>query len=131
MATSERAQRAAELGEHLKNTDPISRSGGPVDDLPVLEEITLLASQWAWGEVWSRPGLDLRTRSAVTIALLASQGRADQLRTHINGGLNNGLEPEEIVEILFHMGAYAGLGAVSASRNIAREVFRERGILRA
>lgn len=130
MTTNDRAQKAAEISKLLKSNEPISMPDGPVDNLPVLDDVIRVASDWAWGEVWSRPGLDIRTRSAITIALLGAQGRTDQLRTHINGGLNIGLTPEEIVEILFHMGAYAGLPATSASRDIAREVFRERGILR-
>jgi 4-carboxymuconolactone decarboxylase len=129
MDTSNRAERAAKIREMLMSRHPLAPAKEPSEELPVLREVIALASEIAWGEVWARPGLDLRMRSAITIALLGALGRNDQLRTHINGGLNIGLTPEEIVEILFHMGAYAGFPATSASRDVARQVFKERGIL--
>jgi 4-carboxymuconolactone decarboxylase len=114
----------------LLSAHTIERAGGPVDELPLAEEINDLAAEFAFGEIWSRPGLDLRMRSAVTIAVLVSDGRTEQVRTHINGGLNTGLTPEEILEILLHVGGYAGFAASAAGRTVALEVFKERGIVK-
>ena len=77
-------------------------------------------TRYAWGDVWSRPGLDLRTRSLVTVALLAALGRTDELAMHLRGARRNGATPEELAEVLLHTGVYAGLPA-------ANSAFRELG----
>lgn len=72
-------------------------------------------SRYAWGEVWSRPGLDRRTRSAVTLAVLVALGRHEELGFHVPGGLRNGLRPEEIAEIMLQCAVYAGVPAANAA----------------
>ena len=79
-------------------------------------------TRYAWGEVWARPGLDRRTRSAVTVALLAALGREGELELHLRGALRNGLSAEEIGEVLLHTGLYAGLPAANAAYTVARRV---------
>ena len=64
----------------------------------------------AWGEVWSRPELDRRTRSLVTIAILAALGR-EELDLHLEAAANTGASPEEIAEVMFHVAVYAGIPA--------------------
>ncbi len=77
----------------------------------------------AWGDVWQRPGLDLKTRSLITVALLTSMGKQHELKGHVRGALNNGATPEEIQEVLLHASVYCGVPtAVEAFRSAAEVV---------
>jgi len=80
-----------------------------------------------FAEIWSRPQLSLRDRSLVTIALLAAQGRADQLRDHIRGARSRGVPREEILEVMVHVAHYAGWAGGTSGQKIAEEVFAEEG----
>jgi 4-carboxymuconolactone decarboxylase len=75
----------------------------------------------AWGAVWTRPGLDRRTRSAVTLAVLAALGRDGEIRMHVRGALRNGLTEEEIAEVLIHTAVYAGAPAARSAFLAAEE----------
>ena len=88
-----------------------------------------LCTELAWGSIWSRTELPLKVRSLVTIAMLSALNRADELKGHINGALNNGATPEEIVEVFVQGAAYLGFPASNTSVRLAVEVFRERGLL--
>jgi 4-carboxymuconolactone decarboxylase len=79
-------------------------------------------TRYAWGSVWTREGLDRRTRSAITLAVLAALGRENEIEMHVRGGLRNGLEPAEICEILLHTSVYAGVPAANAAFAIAQRV---------
>ena len=79
----------------------------------------------AWGSVWTRPGLDRRTRSAITLATLTALGREGELELHVRGALRNGLTPGEISEILIHTSVYAGVPAANAAFRIAQRVIDE------
>ena len=85
------------------------------------EHITRLA----WGSVWTRPGLDRRTRSAITLAALTALGREGELELHVRAALRNGLTPDEISEILIHTSVYAGLPAANAAFAVAQRVIDE------
>lgn len=77
----------------------------------------------AWGDVWQRPGLDLKTRSLITVAMLTALGKQHELKGHVRGALNNGATPEEIREVLLHASIYCGLPtAVEAMRTAAEVV---------
>ena len=77
----------------------------------------------AWGDVWQRPGLDLKTRSLITVAMLTTLGKQHELKGHVRGALNNGATPEEIREVLLHASIYCGLPtAVEAMRTAAEVV---------
>ncbi len=78
-------------------------------------------TRYAWGDIWSRPGLDRRTRSVITIALLAGLGHHAELALHIGAGLRNGLTREEISEVLLQTGIYAGVPAANTAFAIAAE----------
>jgi 4-carboxymuconolactone decarboxylase len=79
----------------------------------------------AWGSVWTRPGLDRRTRSAITLTALTALGREGELELHVRGALRNGLTPDEISEILIHSSVYAGVPAANAAFAIAQRVIEE------
>jgi 4-carboxymuconolactone decarboxylase len=79
-------------------------------------------TRYAWGSVWTREGLDRRTRSAVTLSVLAALGRENEIEMHVRGALRNGLTPAEISEILLHTSIYAGVPAANAAFAIAQRV---------
>jgi 4-carboxymuconolactone decarboxylase len=79
-------------------------------------------TRYAWGSVWSREGLDRRTRSAVTLSVLAALGRENEIEMHVRGALRNGLTPAEISEVLLHTSIYAGVPAANAAFAIAQRV---------
>ena len=77
----------------------------------------------AWGDVWQRPGLDLKTRSLITVAMLTALGKQHELKGHVRGALNNGVTVEEIQEVLLHASVYCGVPtAVDAFRSAAEVV---------
>jgi 4-carboxymuconolactone decarboxylase len=77
-------------------------------------------TRYAWGDVWSRPGLDRKSRSRLTIALLAALGHHDELGMHVTAGVRNGLTPEDIAEVLLHTAIYAGVPAANAAFQVAQ-----------
>ena len=85
-------------------------------------------SRFAWGDVWSRPGMPRHTRSLVTIAVLLALGRADELRMHLRACFNNGVTKDDLKELILHCSLYAGLPAANAAMHMAEEVFAEMGI---
>ncbi len=76
----------------------------------------------AWGSVWARPDLDRRTRSLVTIAILAASGR-EELAVHLRASRNIGVDPHEIAEVLLHVAVYAGVPAANAAFSVAKKEF--------
>lgn len=90
-------------------------------DAPFQDFIT----RYAWGEVWARSELDRRTRSAVTLAVLAALGREHEVSIHVTGAVRNGLTPEEIREVLLQTAIYAGVPAANSAFSIARQVLEE------
>ena len=76
----------------------------------------------AWGSVWSRPDLDRRTRSLVTIAILAALGR-EELALHLRASRNTGVDPHEIAEVLLHVAVYAGVPAANSAFAVAKQFF--------
>jgi len=75
--------------------------------------------------VWARPGLDPRTRSLATIALLVALGRDEELELHIRASRNTGVEPDALAELLLHSAVYAGVPAANAAIRIAKRVLSE------
>jgi 4-carboxymuconolactone decarboxylase len=87
-----------------------------------------LVTEYCWGEVWNRPGLDRRTRSMLNLAMLTALNRPHELKLHVKGALNNGVTKEEIREVLMQTAIYCGVpAAVDGFRN-AREVFKDLGV---
>ena len=79
----------------------------------------------AWGAVWTREGLDRRTRSAITLAVLTALGREQELAMHVRAARTNGLTPEEISEVLLHTAVYAGVPASNAAFAVAQRVLAD------
>jgi 4-carboxymuconolactone decarboxylase len=99
-----------------------ARSGGFGAD------VARLAIEQAFGDVWARPGLDLKTRSTIVISVLIATAHEGELKNHIRFGLNNGLTPKDIEEIVIQTIPYVGFAVIAKALGAAIEVFRERGI---
>ncbi len=82
-------------------------------------------TRYAWGDVWTRPGLDRRSRSMITLAALTSLKAENEIAMHVRAALRNGLTKEEIAEVLLHTGVYAGVPAANAAFAIAQKVLEE------
>jgi 4-carboxymuconolactone decarboxylase len=81
-----------------------------------------LITRYAWGEIWTRPGLDRRTRSAITLTALIATGRFEELRMHVRAALRNGLDRDEIKEVLLQSAIYCGVPAANSAFAVAQEV---------
>jgi len=84
-----------------------------------------MATEMAWGAIWTRPGLERKTRSIINIAMLSALNRSHELKLHLRGALNNGVTRDEIKEILLQVGGYCGVPAAVESFRCATEVFKD------
>ncbi len=116
-----RTRRAVLGDEHVdRATANAGQFGAPFQDL---------ITRYAWGGPWSRPGLDRRTRSAITLAALVSLRAENELGMHVRAAIRNGLTPEEIGEVLLHTAIYAGVPAANSAFAIAQRTLREDGLV--
>ncbi|MDQ4060697.1 MAG: 4-carboxymuconolactone decarboxylase [Pseudomonadota bacterium] len=115
------AVRRAVLG-----TEYVDRALASADDFnrPLQELVT----EYCWGAVWTRPGLDRKSRSLINLAMLTALNRPHEVKLHIRGAINNGLSKEEIAEVFLQAAVYCGVPAAIDSFRLAREVFQEMGI---
>lgn len=89
-------------------------------------EFQQIVTEFAWGTVWTRPGLDRRSRSMITLtALIALGGHHEELALHVRGALRNGLSRDEIKEVLLQTAVYCGVPAANAAFRVAQRVFDE------
>jgi 4-carboxymuconolactone decarboxylase len=88
-----------------------------------------LLTGYAWGAVWSRPGLDRRTRSAITLMALVCLRAEDELALHVRAAVGNGLTVEEVREVLLQSAIYAGVPAANAAFAVAGDVLRREGLI--
>lgn len=86
--------------------------------------IQKLVTEYCWGEVWSRPGLDRKTRSLINIAMLTALNRPHEVKLHIQGAVNNGCSEEEIREVILQSAIYCGVPACIDTMKIAKEVLK-------
>jgi 4-carboxymuconolactone decarboxylase len=94
---------------------------------PFTEPFQEFITSYAWGGVWTREGLDRRTRSAITLAVLTALGREQELELHVRAAVRNGLSQQEIAEVLLHTAVYAGVPAANAAFAVAKRVLEEPG----
>ncbi len=92
---------------------------------PFTEPFQEFITRHAWGAAWTRPGLDRRMRSAITVAVLTTLGREQELELHIRAAMRNGLTEPELAEVLIHTAVYAGVPAANAAFAIAQRVLAE------
>ncbi|PMR61696.1 4-carboxymuconolactone decarboxylase [Verrucosispora sp. ts21] len=84
-----------------------------------------LITRYAWGEIWTRDGLDRRTRSCITLAVLATLHHDEELAMHVRAALRNGLTPQEVREVLLQVAVYAGVPAANRAFKVAQETLRQ------
>lgn len=104
----------------------VDKSLAAADDfnMPMQELVT----EFCWGSVWTRPGLERRDRSILNIGMIAALNRPEELALHIRGAINNGVTKNEIRECLLQVAVYCGMPAGLGSFKVAREVFKEMGV---
>lgn len=116
LATRREVLGAAYVDAAIRNADDFN--------MPMQELVT----QFCWGEVWTRPGLDRRSRSILNLGMIAALNRPEELALHIRGAINNGVTKDEIRECFLQVAVYCGMPAGLGSFKVAREVFKEMGI---
>ena len=94
---------------------------------PFTEDFQDLITRYAWGEIWTRSGLDRRTRSAITMTALIARGHYEELALHVRAAIRNGLTTDEIAEVLMHSAIYCGVPAANAAFRVAQRVLEEDG----
>ena len=89
------------------------------------EEFQQLITRYAWGEIWTRPGLPRHTRSLITVAMMVALNRADEFRLHVRAAFNNGVTRDQIKEVLLQAAIYCGVPAANTAFHLAEEVFAQ------
>ncbi len=113
-------ERGLATRKQVMGEDFVANAFGKASDfsLPIQHFIT----RNAWGDVWQRPGLDLKTRSLITVAMLTALGKQHELKGHVRAALNNGVTLEQLQEVLLHASIYCGLPAAVETFRTAAEV---------
>ena len=110
--------RRAVLGDAYVDRAEASRT-------PLTDEFQDLLTRYAWGEIWTRPGLDRRTRSCITVAMLVALNRNEELALHMRAALTNGVTVDELKEILLQTAIYCGVPAANSAFGVAERVLAE------
>lgn len=109
--------------KEVLGAEHVQKSLDAVDDFTA--DIQKLVTEWCWGELWSRPGLERRTRSIMNLSMLAALNRPHEIRLHVRGALNNGLTPDDIKEVFLQVAIYCGVPAALDGMKVAAEVIAE------
>ena len=121
--SNEKFERGLKLRKQVLGAEYVEKSMASADDfsMPMQE----LSTEYCWGHVWTRPGLALRDRSLINIAMISALNRPHELKLHVKAALGNGLSREEIREVILQVAVYCGVPAGIDSTRIAREAFAE------
>ena len=121
--SNEKFERGLKLRKQVLGAEYVEKSLAAADafSMPMQE----LSTEYCWGHVWTRPGLALRDRSLINIAMISALNRPHELKLHVKAALNNGLSREEIREVILQVAVYCGVPAGIDSTRIAREAFAE------
>ena len=112
-----------EVRKSVLGADYVENSIASADDFTA--DLQRMVTKHCWGAVWTRPGLDRRTRSLLNLAMISALNRPHELKLHVRGALNNGVTREEIREVFLQVAAYCGAPAAIDSFRVAREAFEE------
>ena len=121
--TDEAHERGMKARREVLGDDHVDRA--IADTTEFTADFQRLITRYAWGEIWSRPGLDRRTRSCITITALVAGGREHELAMHVRAALRNGLTTDEIKEVLLQCAVYCGVPAANGAFAIAQRVIDE------
>ncbi|MBK6672637.1 MAG: carboxymuconolactone decarboxylase family protein [Proteobacteria bacterium] len=121
--SNEKFEKGLALRKQVLGAEYVEKSMASADSfsMPMQE----LSTEYCWGHVWTRPGLQLRERSLINIAMISALNRPHELKLHVKAALNNGLTREEIREVILQVAVYCGVPAGIDSTRIAREAFAE------
>jgi 4-carboxymuconolactone decarboxylase len=120
---SELYERGHKARTEVLGRDYVERSHA--NATPFNADYQTYTTEHVWGAVWTRPGLERKHRSMVTIAILAALGREEELKLHLRATRNTGLGRDEVKEVFLHVAAYAGVPAANSAFRIARQVYDE------
>ncbi len=123
MDSQQRFERGLAIRKEVLGAEYVDASLRGADDFT--REMQQLVTEYAWGEIWSRPGLSRRDRSLLNLGMLTALNRPHELRLHVRGALTNGISKDEIKEVLMQSAIYCGVPAALDSIRVAREVFAE------
>ncbi len=122
---SELFEKGLQIRREVLGAEHVNASISQADDFsrPLQELVT----EYCWGNVWSRPGLERKTRSLINIAMLTALNRPHEVKLHLRGALNNGCSKNDIMEVLLQTAIYCGVPAAMDSLRVAKEFFQEVG----
>ncbi|MDD5205369.1 MAG: carboxymuconolactone decarboxylase family protein [Desulfobacterales bacterium] len=120
---SERFEKGLQLRREVLGAQHVDANFSSADDFH--RPLQDLVTEYCWGAVWARPGLDRKTRSLINLAMLTALNRPKEVRLHLKGALNNGCTKEQIMEVLLQTAVYCGVPAAVDSFHIAGELFKE------
>jgi len=120
---TEQFQKGLAIRREVVGDAYVNKSLENADDLSA--PLQKLVTEYCWGEVWSRPGLDRRTRSFLNLAMLIALNRPNELRLHLRGAVNNGITKDEIQEVVLQSAIYCGVPASLDAMKAAKEVIGE------
>jgi len=123
VSDSERFERGKKIRESVLGSAHVARTAK--SRTPFNADFQDFLMEYAWGSIWSRPGLDNKSRSMITIAMLVAMGRLDELKLHIRATPNTGVSRDEVKEIMMHAAIYAGVPAAFGAFQIAAQIFAE------
>ena len=121
--SNEKFEKGLALRKQVLGAEYVEKSMASADSfsMPMQE----LSTEYCWGHVWTRPGLQLRERSLINIAMISALNRPHELKLHVKAALNNGLTRDQIREVILQVAVYCGVPAGIDSTRIAREAFAE------
>jgi 4-carboxymuconolactone decarboxylase len=120
MDENERHEAGIRVRRSVLGDDHVKRAEAAKDDFDA--DFQDLITRYAWGEIWTRPGLTRHTRSLLTIGLMVALNRGEELRMHLRAAANNGVTAAEIREVLLHCAIYCGVPAANAAFHAAKEI---------
>lgn len=123
MDDNERHETGMRVRRSVLGDEHVKRAEAAMDDFDA--DFQDLITRYAWGEIWTRPGLPLLTRSLLTIGLMVALNRSEELRLHLRAAANIGVTAEEIREVLLHCAVYCGVPAANAAFHAAKEIFAQ------
>ncbi len=101
----------------------VSASLASADELTA--PLQKLVTEWCWGEIWNRPGLERKTRSLLNLGMLTALNRPHEVKLHVRGAINNGVTEQEIIEVILQAAIYCGVPAALDAQRVAVEVIRQ------
>ena len=125
MSQSETSKKGSELRKKLLGEAFVERADKTVYADPVMKKFIDVATETVFGALWTRPGLDLKTRTLVCVITDAATGRFPELAIHVRMALRQGWTEDQLVEVLLHMSGYVGVPVIRESMIVARDVFAE------